>query len=323
VQTAADIVLGSIFEADLAEEQYAYRRGKNAIAAVEKVIFHTNRNKHLYVVDADLSSYFDTIPHQGLMKAVARRVADGKVLHLIKMWLEAPVEEKDDKTGQVKRTTYNKDNRVGTPQGAPISPLFSNLYMREFIARWKDKGFEEKFGGKIVNYADDLVICCRIAPKWAMEAMEKIMTELKLTVNEAKTRVCVLPMGAFVFLGYEFKQLYSFKKRKMYIGAEPSKKAVKNLTVKIHDQTARNYGWMDTSEMSKKINRMTRGWANYYSTGAVSKAYRRVSWHTLGRYRQWLKRKERWKSKNYTALPDWKMCKRYGLIDIRTLIPKY
>jgi group II intron reverse transcriptase/maturase len=322
-QTAAGLIIGSIYEADLAEEQYAYRSGKNAVEAVKKVQCLMNRDKLTRIVDADLSAYFDRIPHQELLKTLARRISDGKVMHLLKMWLEAPVEEKDKKTGHVKRTTYSRDNRVGTPQGAPISPLFSNVYMREFISKWKDGGFEQKYNGIIVNYADDLVICCKETPKWAMNDMIKLMEELKLTVNAEKTSHCIVPPGRFVFLGYEFKQLISFKTRKRYIGAVPSKKAVKKLMDEIHAQTAKNYGWMETSEMVRRLNWKTRGWAGYFSTGAVSKSYRTIAKHTLGRFRQWLGRKYKWKTKHYKHMDDQQMCEKYGLVNILSLLPKY
>jgi group II intron reverse transcriptase/maturase len=142
VQTAAVLVLEPIFEADLQPEQYAYRANRNALEAVGKVHSLVNTG-HTEVVDADLSGYFDSIPHAELMKSVARRVSDRHMLHLIKMWLEAPVEEIDDR-GRHHRTTRNKDERGGTPQGAPISPLLSNLYMRRFVLGWKELGHEHR-----------------------------------------------------------------------------------------------------------------------------------------------------------------------------------
>jgi retron-type reverse transcriptase len=138
IQTAAVLVLRAIFEADLPQEQYAYRGKMNAGMAVQQVQCLMNRDRHLQIVDADLTGYFDTIPHPELMKSIARRIPDGKVLRLVKMWLEAPVAEEDKETGGVRRSSYNKDNRIGTPQGSPISLLFSNLYMRRFILAWEE-----------------------------------------------------------------------------------------------------------------------------------------------------------------------------------------
>ncbi len=158
VQTAAMVVLEPIFESDLQDEQYAYRPGRSAQDAVRKIETLLQRG-HTEVVDADLSGYFDSIPHAELMKSVARRISDRHMLHLIKMWLVAPVEE-TDKRGCTRRTTQNKDEKRGTPQGSPISPLLSNLYMRRFVLGWKALGHAYRLSAKIVNYADDFVILC-------------------------------------------------------------------------------------------------------------------------------------------------------------------
>src|SRR5262249_16183588 len=141
---------------------------------------------HGQVVDANLSSYFDSIPHAELMKSVARRVADGAMLHLIKMWLEAAVEETEE-GGNKRRNTRNRDEGRGTPQGSPIRPVISNLYMRRFVLGWKQLGHEKRWKAYIVNYADDLVICCRSQAEEALVAMRVMMSRLKLTVNETKT----------------------------------------------------------------------------------------------------------------------------------------
>ena len=190
VETAAVLVLEPIFEADLQPEQYAYRQDRSALDAVRHVHKPINTG-HGEIVDADLSGYFDSIPHSDLMRSVARRVADGAMLHLIKMWLEAPVEETDEH-GRKHRSTRNREDGRGTPQGAPISPLLSNLYMRRFVLGWKQLGHEKHLRAHIVNYADDLVICCRGNAEEALTTMRGIMQKLKLTVNETKTRVCRL-----------------------------------------------------------------------------------------------------------------------------------
>src|SRR5262249_14860168 len=155
----AVLVLEPIFEADLQPEQHAYRAGKSALAAVQEAHALVNAG-YTEVVDADLSGYFDSIPHQEHLQSVSRRVSDGAMLHLIKMWLVAAVEEVDER-GQRHRTTRNKDEGRGSPQGAVISPLLANLYMRRFVLGWKTLGHERLLGAKLVNYADDFVICCR------------------------------------------------------------------------------------------------------------------------------------------------------------------
>ena len=187
VQTAAGLVLEPIFEADLPPEQNAYRADHSALDAVQDVHKLINTG-HKQIVDADLSSYFDSVPHAELMKSVARRVVDGAMLHLIKMWLEAPVEATDEH-GNTRRSTRNRDEGRGTPQGSPISPLLGNLYMRRFVLGWKRLGHEKRWKAYIINYADDLVICCRAGAVQALAAMRTMMSRLKLTVNENKTRV--------------------------------------------------------------------------------------------------------------------------------------
>src|SRR6516162_4155308 len=151
VQMAAVLVLEPIFEADLEPEQHAYRPERSALDAVRQVERHL-RTGHTEVVDADLSGYFDSIPHRELMTSVARRVSDGQILALVKRWLEAPVEETDER-GRKRRTTRNQDEGRGTPQGAPLSPLLANLYMRRFVLGWKQLGHERRLRAYVVNYA--------------------------------------------------------------------------------------------------------------------------------------------------------------------------
>jgi group II intron reverse transcriptase/maturase len=285
-QTAAVLVLEPIFEADLPPEQYAYRADRSALDAVKQVhaLLHSG---HEQVVDADLSGYFDSIPHAELMKSVARRIVDGAMLHLIKMWLEAPVEETDEK-GNRHRSTRNRDEGRGTPQGAPISPLLSNLYMRRFVLGWKKLGHEKRWEARIVNYADDLVICCRSHAEEALAAMRDIMTKLQLTVNETKTRVCTLPEEKFDFLGYTFGRCYSTQTGRAYVGTVPSKKRVIRLCAAISEMTGREKLLLDQATVIAKLNRTMIGWANYFHLGPVSKAYRAVEQHACKRLRQWL-----------------------------------
>src|SRR5216684_1251153 len=210
VQMAAVLVLEPIFEADLPPEQHAYRPGSSALDAVQRVQGLLDAG-YTDVVDADLSGYFDSIPHAELMQSVARRISDRHLLHLLKMWLEAPVEETDEH-GRKQRTTRNKDEGRGTPQGGVISPLLANLYMRRFIAGWKRNGHEQRLDAHIINYADDFVICCKVGmAEEAMTTMRQMMGQLRLTVNEKKTRRCRLPDETFDFLGYTFGRNYSIR----------------------------------------------------------------------------------------------------------------
>src|SRR5438876_1296633 len=230
------------------------------------------------IVDADLSSYFNTLPHAELLKSVARRVSDGAMLHLIKMWLEAPVEETDER-GNTHRTTHNKDQGQGTPQGAPISPLLSNLYMRRFILGWKVLGHEQRLDAHIVNYADDFVICCRGTAAKAMTVMQDMMVRLRLTVNETKTRLCRGPDEPFNFLGYTIGRCYAPKTGWPYLGVRPSAKKLQGLKLKLSEQTDRRWLWLDVDEMVGRLNHLLRGWGNYFRLGTVTAAYNDVTAH--------------------------------------------
>jgi len=313
-ETAAVLVLEPIFEADLQPAQYAYRRDRSALDAVKHVHKLLNTG-HEEIVDADLSSYFDKIPHSDLLKSVARRVVDGAMLHLIKMWLEAPVEETDER-GNKHRSTRNRDEGQGTPQGAPISPLLSNLYMRRFVLGWKKLGHEKRFGAHIVNYADDMVICCRGRAEEALVSMRDMMSKLKLTVNETKTRVCKLPEEKFDFLGYTFGRCYSPKTGRAYIGTVPSKKRVQRICAAISHETGRNKTLLDVEDIVGKLNQMLRGWANYFCLGPVSKAYRAVDQHTRKRLRQWLCAKHQVAWPGTKRFPTASFSKVHGLVSL-------
>jgi RNA-directed DNA polymerase len=316
VETAAVLVLEPIFETDLQPEQYAYRQDRSALDAVRHVHKLVNTG-YGEIVDADLSGYFDSIPHAELLKSVARRVVDGAMLHLIKMWLHAPVEETDEH-GRKHRSTRNRDEGRGTPQGAPISPLLSNLYMRRFVLGWKQLGHERRLRAYIVNYADDLVICCRANAEEALATMRRIMGKLKLTVNETKTRVCKLPEEKFDFLGYTFGRCYSPRTGRAYLGTVPSKKRVNRICEAISNDTGRNTTLLDAETMVEKLNRMLNGWANYFCLGPVSRAYRAVEQHACERLRQWLRAKHKVRGRGTGRFPDVHLHNVLGLVRLST-----
>jgi len=321
VQTAALVVLEPIFEADLQPEQYAYRPGRRALEAVQRVQALVIQG-HREVIDADLSGYFDSIPHAELMKSVARRVSDRHLLHLIKMWLEAPVEETDAR-GRRHRTTRNKDEGRGTPQGAPLSPLMSNLYMRRFILGWKLLGHERRLDAHIVNYADDFVICCRGTAAAAMTVMRGMMSRLKLTVNEAKTRLCHSPDEPFNFLGYTIGRCYWWKTGWAYIGVRPSDKKILGLNREIHEQTGRRWLWLEPEELVGRLNRLLGGWASYFCLGTVAVAYRRVTAHVCYRLRKWLARKYRARGSGWSRFPDHYLYSVLGLLRLQRRLPGF
>jgi RNA-directed DNA polymerase len=289
VQTAAKLVLEPIFEADLDPAAYGYRPRRSGADAIKEVHALLCRG-YTDVVDADLSKYFDTIPHQDLMRSVAGRIVDRHVLRLIKLWLKAPVEESDD-DGR-RRLTGGKSSICGTPQGGVVSPLLANLYMNRFLKHWRATGRGEAYQARIISYADDFVILSRKSAAEALAWTRQVMTRLGLALNEAKTAVRDARREPFDFLGYTFGPHRYRKDGHWYLGASPSKKSVLRLKAKVSDLMVP--GDMGTwPEVRDRLNRLLRGWTTYFSHGTRMPAYRAVDNHVYDQVRHFLVRRHK------------------------------
>ena len=310
-QTAATLVLSPIFETDLQPEQYAYRPGRSAQDAVRRVHRLLNAG-HREVVDADLSDYFGQIPHAELLKSIARRVSDGRVLGWIKAWLKMAVVE-DDGKGGTRRTNRARRERKGTPQGAPISPLLSNIYMRRFIVGFKALGFARRFDAEIVNYADDFVVLGKSPPALMLAAVESLMGRLKLPLNAEKTRCCRVPEEPIEFLGYRIGRNYRRDTGRSYIGTRPSRASVQSICRRLSELTARRYGLLEPAVVVGRLNRLLAGWANYFTLGQVSPSYAAVDRHATRRLRQWLGRKHKVRKGKSVRFPDERLWEEYEL----------
>jgi RNA-directed DNA polymerase len=316
-QQAAKLVLEPIFEADFEPNAYGYRPKRGALDAVREV-HHAIQHGEAHVVDADLSKYFDTIPHRELMQSVVRRVSDGKMLRLIKMWLKAPIEETDDRGQKHRRGAGNSG--VGTPQGGVISPLLANIYIHRLLRTWKKYGLERHLGARIINYADDLVILCRsrFGAESALKALRWIVDRLGLRLNEQKTDLRHAREESFDFLGYTFGPMVSRRTGGRYLGVTPSKKRVKRFKQSLRTVLkSGNQGRI--GEVVAEVNRRTTGWANYFSVGTLSGVYRALDVYTCMLLRKFLVRRHKVPGRGTRRFPDQWMRTQLGLrqLDMR------
>jgi RNA-directed DNA polymerase len=315
VQTAVKLVIEPIFEADLEPDAYGYRPKRSAGDAVEAV-HGLLRHGYTDVVDADLTKYFDTIPHEQLMRSVARRIVDKDILRLIKMLLKAPVEETNH-DGR-KRLTGGKRGKTGTPQGGVISPLLANLYMNRFLKYWRLTEQGHKLKARVINYADDFVIlsrgCAADARAWAAA----VMSRLGLTLNEAKTCLCDACKERFDFLGYSFGPHYFPKDGRRYLGASPSKKCVARLKPRINAILHRSNKapWRDVRD---EVNRVLIGWAHYFSYGTRTPAYCAIDHHVAARVRRFLVERHRVSSHGTRCFSDAIIFGELGVARLRRL----
>jgi RNA-directed DNA polymerase len=312
-QTAAKLVLEPIWEADLEPNAYGYRPQKSAQDAIQKVdeLLHEG---YTDIVDADLSKYFDTIPHSELLQCVARRIVDRHILHLIKMWLKVPVEERDD-DGK-RRLTGGKDNDRGTPQGGVISPALANLYMNRMLKGWRQTKRGERLRAQIVNYADDFVILSRGKAKEALDWTRSVLERLKLTLNEKKTSLRNACREHFDFLGYTFGPHYSMRTGREYIGKSPSKKSVAKIKANVGDLLVPS-NVAPWEEVCEKLNQKLKGWRAYFGHGATAKTYRAVDAHVYDCVRHFLRRRHQVSSQGTCSFPEERVFGSLGVVRLQ------
>jgi len=310
IQTAAKLVIEPIFEADLEPNVYGYRPKRSALDAIQEV-HELLCQGYTDVVDADLSKYFDTIPHKDLMQCVARRIVDRNVLRLIKLWLKAPVKEQD-RNGQGKMTGGRK-NKLGTPQGGVVSPLMANLYMNRFLKHWRISRCSEAFCGRVISYADDFVILSRGRARQSLQWTQGVMGKLGLRLNEDKTVVRDARKEHFDFLGYTFGSVYFKKTGKPYMGASPSKKSIGRLKQKVGGilRPGEKGAWPD---VCTRLNALLRGWCTYFCYGTTQIAYRAVERNVYNRVRLFLVERHKVRSQGIRRFPSEKVFGELGVL---------
>jgi len=301
VQMAALLVLGPIYEADFHPRSYGFRPGRNAHQALDEIVTALQSGR-LEVVDADLSKYFDTIPHDRLLQLVARRMSDGSVLHLIRQWLDAPVVEE---SGNV------LPNRQGVPQGGVISPLLANLYLNALD--WAVNDREVQGQPVLVRYADDFVILCAPGQGKALHArLEHWLSAHGLQLNEAKTRVADSRRG-FDFLGFRVRWQRSRVSRKWYAHVEANPRSQQKLREAVRAKLNHWTLGRRIPEVMTGMNRLLRGWSGYFHYRHSSRVMGKLNWQVRDRVRRWLWRKHAKKRALWTAYPDERLHGQYGL----------
>jgi group II intron reverse transcriptase/maturase len=321
VQMAAKIVIEPIFEADFCEHSYGFRPKRSAHDAVDAVAEALLKGKR-HVIDADLSKYFDTIPHAKLLAVVAERVSDGAVLGLIKQWLKAAVVEEDE-DGTRRNDGGGKGNRRGTPQGGVISPLLANLYLHLLDRIWERHGLEVRYRARMVRYADDLVICCAGDVAVPMQVLRHVLGRLGLSLNETKTRTVDAREGEFDFLGFSFRVRRSRHSGKHYPHVEPSKRSIQRIKDRTKQLTDRRRTPVPLPQLIGEVNRTLRGWSNYFHHRNCTGVFSQVKMHVEERVRTQLRRRHKLisRAQAYQRFPGQVIYGRYGVFKLPTTAP--
>jgi RNA-directed DNA polymerase len=315
VQMAVKIVIEPIFEADFQDNSYGFRPKRSAHQAVDDVRAHLRQGK-TDVIDADISKYFDTIPHGKLMQLVAKRIVDRHVLNLIKMWLKAPIAEEHEDG----KKEY-KGNDKGTPQGGVISPLLANIYLNVLDTLWKTKKVQERFGARLVRYADDVVVLCEGNTDRILRGMKAVFADLGLTLNESKTKVVDARREHFGFLGFSIGMRQGRKPGVLFPFTEPSKKAMKHIRSEVKQLTTERYSATPTEVVIRRVNEVVRGWVGYFYYANCTKAMSALRDYLSYRMRVYIRRKHHYSSLGYKSYPNSYYYNVLGLYQVPSIAP--
>ena len=316
-QMAVKLIIEPIFEADFCDNSYGFRPKRSAHQAVKNIGL-TLHQGYTNVIDADLSKYFDSIPHAKLLAVVAERIVDGAILHIIKLWLKAPVIE-DDK-GKKTHVGGGKANNRGTPQGGIISPLLANCYLHILDRIWERQSLRKKYKAHIVRYADDFVVLCKGSVDKPLAAIRHVLSRLDLTLNETKTHIVDARKESFKFLGFEISEGRSWKTGNRYIHTCPSKESLAKIKLKLKQKTARNLTPLPLSIIVDGMNASLRGWANYFHYGNSSQAMGQIRTFAEERLRTHLMNRHKVKDRGIGGgrFHSQKLYGHYGLYKVPT-----
>lgn len=317
-QMAVKLIIEPIFEADFCPHSYGFRPGKSAHDAVDDIA-NTLWAGYTQVIDADLSKYFDSIPHAKLMNVVAERIADGSILALIRQWLKAPVIG-EDANGRKKTVGGGKANRRGTPQGGVISPLLANCYLHILDRIWQRRHLKGKLQAHLVRYADDFVILCRKDVEGPLKVVRHVLERLDLSLNEAKTHIVDATQASFNFLGFAIRMSRGMRTGKPYPHVCPAEKSLTKIKARLTELTGRELTAIPLETIVGNVNRSLNGWVNYFHYRNSNQAMEKVKAHAEQRLRTHLMKRHKVKDRGIGEgrFPSAELYRRYGLYKVPT-----
>ena len=318
-QMAVKLIIEPIFEADFCSNSYGFRPKKSAHDAVDDIA-NALWAGYTQVIVADLSKYFDSIPHAKLMAVVAERIVDGGILHLINMWLKAPVIGEDDR-GVKKTVGGGKANRKGTPQGGVISPLLANCYLHILDRVWQRRHMKGKLHAHLVRYADDFVVMCRKDVEEPLKVVRHVLERLGLSLNEAKTQVVDAAEASFNFLGFAIRMSRGMRTGKPYPHVCPADKSLMKIKTKLTQMTGRELTPIALDKIVDNVNRSLQGWANYFHYRNSNLVMEKVKTHAEQRLRAHLMKRHKVKDRGIGEgrFPSVDLYRRYGLYKVSTV----